>query len=88
MRRSAPLIAGLVALTLVGAACSSKGGSSTADAAAAQAKLDAAGDRWRFIGIILYRPQAPYTMKRRAGYGAIGLNGKPGPSVPRMVSGK
>ena len=42
MRRSAPLIAGLVALTLVGAACSSKGGSSTADAAAAQAKIDAA----------------------------------------------
>jgi hypothetical protein len=42
VRRSAPLIAGLVALTLVGAACSSKGGSSTADAAAAQAKIDAA----------------------------------------------
>ena len=42
MRRSAPLIAGLVALTLVGAACSSKGGSSTEDAAAAQAKIDAA----------------------------------------------
>jgi len=43
VRRSAPLIAGLVALTLVGAACSSKGGSSsTQDAAAAQAKLDAA----------------------------------------------
>ena len=42
VRRFAPLIAGLVALTLVGAACSSKGGSSTADAAAAQAKIDAA----------------------------------------------
>ena len=42
MRRSAPLIAGLVALTLVGAACSSKGGSSTEDKAAAQAKIDAA----------------------------------------------
>jgi len=42
VRRSAPLIAGLVALTLAGAACSSKGGSSTEDAAAAQAKIDAA----------------------------------------------
>ena len=42
VRRFAPLIAGLVALTLVGAACSSKGGSSTADQAAAQAKIDAA----------------------------------------------
>src|SRR6266446_2387215 len=42
VRRSAPLIAGLVALTLVGAACTSKGGASTPDAAAAQAKIDAA----------------------------------------------
>src|SRR5207237_657909 len=42
VRRFAPLIAGLVALTLVGGACSSKGGSSTADLAAAQAKIDQA----------------------------------------------
>ena len=42
MRRSAPLIAGLLALTLVGAACTSKKTSSTADLAAIQAKLDAA----------------------------------------------
>ena len=42
MRRFAPLIAGFLALTLVGAACTSKKASSVEDLAAIQAKLDQA----------------------------------------------
>src|SRR5207244_13270994 len=42
VRRTAPLIAGLLALTLVGAACTSKKTSSASDLAAIQAKLDQA----------------------------------------------
>lgn len=42
MRRSAPLIAALLALTLIGAACNKKAGTSTSDAQAAAAKLEQA----------------------------------------------
>ncbi|MGZ4105363.1 MAG: hypothetical protein ACXVP8_08870, partial [Actinomycetota bacterium] len=42
MRRSAPFIAALLALALVGAACNSKKGTSLSDTQAAAAKLEQA----------------------------------------------